>query len=87
MGGGLEYVNFFYYESKCKEKIFFFFFFWGGGGGGGGGVGLEYGSFHNYVESERLQRFLFSPRLDNLTVVSDRSNSKIATSVTFYPVQ
>ena len=50
-------------------------------------MGLEYGSFHNYVESERLQRFLFSPRLDNLTVVSDRSNSKIATSVTFYPVQ
>ena len=31
--------------------------------------------------------FYFQPRLDNLTVVSDRSNCKIATSVTFYPVQ
>ena len=31
--------------------------------------------------------FYFQPRLDNLRVVSDRSNCKIATSVTFYPVQ
>ena len=31
--------------------------------------------------------FYFQPRLDNLTIVSDRSNCKIATSVTFYPVQ
>ena len=31
--------------------------------------------------------FYFQPKLDNLTVVSDISNCKIATSVNFYPVQ
>ena len=39
VGGGLEYVNFVYYESKFKikkEKNFFL-----GGGAGGGGWGLE----------------------------------------------
>ena len=32
-GGALEYVIYFYYESKFKIN---FFLGWGGGGGGGG---------------------------------------------------
>ena len=34
--GGLEYVNYFYKESRSKKN-----FFWGGGSGGGeGGTGI-----------------------------------------------
>lgn len=41
-----------------------------------------YGSFHNYVESERLQRLSFLPKLDDITVLADRNNCKISTPVT-----